>query len=260
LGVGYTERTSNTWAILTKYISEVSGLIVYDPDQIHTVNLATMLAKDKNALVASPSLVAKLTAAPYNLPILTDLRGKFTSKLQVYQTLFDSYWPSIDHRLLIGLSPTAHKASLREYAVALGAAVVWLDPKVTAESVLLNKFLSSMPDGANFMGWWPEEAAGVTRVSLYGITTIASDYCTNLTFHSGTSRAVEPKPMPAKPTLQNKIYVAFILSDGDNLQYIEHLMRKLWKNADRGSVPMGWTLSPATGPALPPGTWRRARR
>jgi hypothetical protein len=250
LSMNYAESSSN-WSILRKYLSEVSGLIVYDDEQIHTVNLATTLAKDKNALIAAPSLVAQLTSAPYNLPILDDLRGKFTNKLEVYQTLYDTYWPNTDRRLLIGLNPTNHKASLREYAVALGAAVIWLDPKGISESALLNKFLSSMPEGANYMGWWPAEQPGVERVSDYGMTTIASDFCTNLTFHSGMPRAIDPKPMPAKPALQNKIYVAFTLSDGDNLQYVEHLMRKLWNNSDRGSVPIGWTLSPAMVDVMP---------
>lgn len=250
LGLRYIEQSSN-WALVNKYIKDISGLIVYDPAQIHTVNLATMLAKDKNAIIASPSLLLRLTSAPYNLPILTDLRGKFSSKLQVYQALYDTYWPTIDHRLLIGLNPDVHKASLREYATALGAAVIWLDPKISAESSLLNKFLASMPAGSNYMGWWPEEAAGVTRVSTYGITTIASDFATNLTLHSGMPRTITVKPMPEKPVLKNKIYVAFILSDGDNLQYIEHLMRKLWNNPDRGSVPIGWTLSPAMVDAMP---------
>src|ERR1043165_2658989 len=110
---------------------------------------------------------------------------------------------------------------------------------------LLNSFLSSMPAGSNYMGWWPDEGTGVQRVSQYGITTIASDWCSNLTMHSGTSRTVNVKPMPPKPALQNKIYVAFILSDGDNLQYVEHLMRKLWNDPRRGEVPIGWTVSPA---------------
>jgi len=250
LGLTWTEYTDN-WALITKYRSEIAGLIVYDPAQSHTVNLATMLAKDKKGVIASPSLLSRLTAAPYNLPILTDLRGQFSSKLQVYQTLFNTYWPTMDHRMLIGLSPEAHRAGLREYATALGAAVIWLDPNVSAESTLLNSFLSSMPAGAVFTGWWPEEGAGITRASSYGIATVASDYCSNLTVHSGTSRTVTPKPMPARPALQNKIYVAFILSDGDNLQYVEHLMRKLWNNPDRGSVPMGWTLSPAMLDAMP---------
>jgi len=253
LGMRYNNITSNlgTWSLLTKYKSEISGLIVYDPDQIHTVNLATRLAKDYNALIASPDLLPQLTAAPYNFPVLLDLRGQFTSKLQIYQYIFDNYWENTDKRILIGLDPILHKASLREYAVALGAVVIWLDPQNSAESALLNRFLSSMPAGSNFLGWWTSEQPGVDRVSNYGFTTIASDYCTNLTFHSGMPRLIDPRPMPAKPALQNKIYVAFILSDGDNLQYVEHLFRKLWSNPDRGSVPMGWTVSPAMVDAMP---------
>ena len=250
LGVKWIETTYN-WSLITKYKNEISGLIVYDPKQIHTVNLATMLAKGKKALIASPSLLLKLTSAPYNFPVLADLRNQFTTKLQVYQTLYDTYWPNIDHRLLIGLDPTVHKASLREYAVALGAAVVWLDPRIAAENALLIKFLTSMPAGSNCMGWWPEEGSGVTKASNYGIATIASDFSTNLTFHSGMPRTINIKPMPSKPTLENKIYVAFVLSDGDNLQYVEHLLRKLWNNPDRGKVPMGWTMSPAMVDAMP---------
>lgn len=250
LGLSWNEP-ADKYSLITKYRSELSGLIVYDPAQTHTINLATVLAKDRKALVASPSLLSRLSAAPYNLPVLLDLRGQFTSKLQVYQALYNTYWPGLDHRLLIGLNPDVHKAALREYATAMGAAVIWLDPAVPAESTLLNSFLSSMPAGSNYMGWWPEEGAGVERASTYGIATIASDWCSNITVHSGTSRTINLKPMPAKPALQNKIYVAFILSDGDNLQYIEHLMRKLWNNPDRGTVPMGWTVSPAMLDAMP---------
>ncbi|MBE9661403.1 hypothetical protein IRJ16_05865 [Mucilaginibacter myungsuensis] len=242
---------ADKWDLITKYRSEISGLIVYDTAQIHTVNLATVMAKSKNALIASPSLLAKLTAAPYNLPVLADLQRKFSSKLEVYQEMYDTYWPKLDHRLLMGLNPNTHKAALREYAVALGAATVWLDPKVAGESEMLDKFLSAMSPGASFMGWWPEEAPGIERASKYGIATIASDWCFNLTVHSGMSRKINIKPMPPKPALQNKIYVAFILSDGDNLQFLEHLMRKLWDNPDRGAVPMGWTVSPAMLDAMP---------
>lgn len=250
LGLAWTEP-ADKWSLITKYRSELSGLIVYDPSQVHTVNLATIIAKDKKALIASPSLLQKLTSAPYNLRVLTDLRGRFKSKLEVYQHIYSQYWRQLDKRVLIGLNPDAHKAALREYATAIGAAIIWLDPKVAGESELLNSFLSTMPAGANYMGWWPEEAPGVERASRYGIATIASDYATNLTVHSGMPRTVKLKPVPPKPTLQNKLYVAFILSDGDNLQYVEHLMRKLWGNPDRGSVPIGWTISPAMLDAMP---------
>jgi len=252
LGIKYNDITTSegTWALLTKYRSEINGLIVYDPNHNHTVNIATRLAKDYKALIASPDLLPQLTAAPYNFKILLDLRGKFQNKIQIYQYVFDNYWENTDKRILICLPPSI-KAGLREYAVALGAAVIWLDPQNADDSALLNRFLDSMPAGANTLGWWPDEQPGITRVSSYGFTTIASDHSTNLTFQSGMPRLIDPHPMLAKPELQNKIYVAFILSDGDNLQYVEHLLRKLWSNPDRGAVPMGWTVSPAMVDAMP---------
>jgi len=250
LGLGWTE-VSDKWSLITKYRNELAGVIVYDNAVPDTINLATTLAGSRKALVAGPNLVSTLTAAPYNLPILMDLRGQFADKLAVYNTLYNTYWPSLTHKLAFGLNPNAVKAAVREYAVAVGAASLWLDPAVPAESALLNKFLASMGAGSVWMGWWPEEAAGVAAGSNYGISTVASDWATNLTMHSGMPRVINVKPMPAKPALQNKLYVAFILSDGDNLQYVEHLMRKLWNNPDRGKVPIGWTLSPAMVDAMP---------
>ncbi len=250
LGLGWSEPADN-WSLITKYRSEIAGLIVYDDAQPDTMNLATTMAGPRRALLTSASLLPRLTSAPYNLPILVDLRGRFSSKLAVYETLYNEQWPNLTHRVLIGLSPEFHKASLREYAVAIGAAVVWLDPRIPAESTMLNRFLASMDAGSPFMGWWPEEGSGVEAASRYGIATVASDYSTNLTVHGGMPRTIHIKPVPPKPPLQNKIYVAFILSDGDNLQFVEHLMRKLWNDPGRGQVPMGWTVSPAMVDAMP---------
>ena len=255
----YNEHTGiPAWNIFDKYVSEVEGLIIYDPDQIHTVNLATMLAKEYKSLITAPSFIEKLTAEPYNLPIKLDLREKnYSNKMEVYQDMFDNYWNEgyTDKRVLIGLDPGEHKASLREYAVALGAAVVWLDVKNNnrAERTLLVNFLTSMPAGAVYMGWYTDEGEGIKTASQQGVATVPSDFCSNLTFHSGTSRTIKPKPMPAKPELENKIYVAFIISDGDNLQYVEHRMCLFWTNSSlgRGSIPVGWTVSPAMVDAMP---------
>ena len=50
-----------------------------------------------------------------------------------------------------------------------------------------------------------------------------------------------------------KAYVSFTISDGDNLQYDQHRMAGLWKDPVRGSIPIGWTISPSlvqTAPSL----------
>jgi len=186
--------------LVEKYRSELSGIVVYDNSQPDTINLATTLAGAKGALVVAPSLVERLTAAPYNLPILPDFRGKFSNKLAVYQALDDQYWPSLPHRLAIGLSPDV-KAAVREYGTAVGAAMLWLDPEAPSEAPLLNHFLPAMGPGSSWMGWWANEGPGVAAASKYGVATIASDFATNLTLHSGMPRTIHVKPMPAKPAL-----------------------------------------------------------
>lgn len=250
LGLGHQDVADN-WSLLTKYRSEIEGLVVYDDNVPDTVNLATTIASQEDAIVVPPSLVSRLTAAPYNLPILDDLRGDYANKLEVYQDLYDNYWPNLPHKLIVGLNPNL-KGYLRDYATAVGTATVWLDPSVPAEKALLQDFFGDMPYGSGiYMGWWPEEQLGVETASEYGISTIASDFSSNLTVFGGTSRDVAVKPVPAKPALENKIYVSLILSDGDNLQYMEHRFKKIWDAANRGDVPLGWTVSPAMLDAMP---------
>jgi hypothetical protein len=250
LGLGWT-APADRWTLITKYRTEIQGLVVYDQNQLDTMNLACVLASSRRALVTSPGLLARLQGAPYNLPILVDLRGQYANKLAVYQAMYNTYWPTLQHRILFGLSPQFHPAGAREYAQAIGAAVIWLDPLVAAENTLLSSFFSSMGQNGVYMGWWPQEGPGIEAASRFGIATVPSDYATNLTLHSGMSRTVNVKPVPAKPALQNRIYVAFILSDGDNLQFVEHLMRKLWNDPGRGQVPIGWTVSPSMLDTMP---------
>src|ERR1051326_7976580 len=55
----------------------------------------------------------------------------------------------------------------------------------------------------------------------------------------------------ATAAVANKVYVSFTVSDGDNLQYSQHRMMKLWRDQARGSLPIGWTLSPVLMQAAP---------
>src|SRR5260221_4664156 len=62
-----------------------------------------------------------------------------------------------------------------------------------------------------------------------------------------------PAEAEVAPTVSPKAYVSFTISDGDNLQYDQHRMAQLWQDPARGSIPIGWTISPAlvrVAPAL----------
>jgi hypothetical protein len=71
------------------------------------------------------------------------------------------------------------------------------------------------------------------------------DVFVNASVFSGLHRKVNIQPTPQKPPLENKIYVTFIVSDGDNLQAVQHFTRRHWDDPMRGQVPIGWTMPPA---------------
>ncbi|MDR9852491.1 GxGYxYP family putative glycoside hydrolase [Paenibacillus sp. VCA1] len=250
LGLEY-RKVKDNWELLSKYHDEIRGMIVYDPDVADTYNLATTIAGLENAIVVSPSLAGKLAGDPYRLPVLEDLRGKFKTNIEVYEFLYEKYWPQTTHRVLVGLTPDI-KTFLRDYAMGMEAAVVWLNPDIPEEEALLNKFMKDMPYGSGlYVGWWPDEGKGVTKTSEFGLATVAADYSSNLSVLSGTSRSIAPAQIPKKPPLENKVYISYIMSDGDNLQYMEHYFSKLWFLPNRGEVPIGWTVSPLMVDAMP---------
>jgi hypothetical protein len=92
-------------ALVARFKAELKGMIVYDPDMPDSVNVATTLAGQKDALVVSPELAATLAAAPYELAVLDDLRGKFKSRLEAYTWQYENLWKTANRRLVVGLAP-----------------------------------------------------------------------------------------------------------------------------------------------------------
>lgn len=245
------------WQLLERYAHEVRGTIVYDPAVPDTVNVATTLAGLESAVVASPEDAERLNRR-YGLPVIDDLRGRFADAMDAYTWQYEELWPRATHRMLVAL-PARHGrffGALRDYAVANRAMVYWLDPTDPVERGLYERILSDVQPGAAFVGWFPccgpEEWSGVELLSEHGVITFAADRFQNMTVFSAPCchELPDPEVMPAPP-LEDKIYVTFTFSDGDNLAYDQNSMRGLWDNPDRGRVPMNWTISPALWDAAP---------
>jgi hypothetical protein len=229
---------------LLKYRDAFTGLVVTDPSQPDTLNLATTIAGVKDELICDPNLLSTLTNAPYTIPIVDDLRGKFTNKFEVYDYLHSHYWSQCTHRILAGMGPGLH-GHLRDYLVALKVAAIWLGPGKTDDAQLLKKFVGDMkPLHGMYMGWWPGEGDGLEFIAKYGIPVLASDFYCNGTVFSGVKHKITIPAIPPPPPVENKVYVAMIFSDGDNIQYMQHAMKVNWESPIRGTIPIGWTASP----------------
>ncbi|GAB6930515.1 hypothetical protein JCM10914A_44980 [Paenibacillus sp. JCM 10914] len=397
LKVPYTLH-QDYWDILRTYRKDVKGMIVYDPNLPDSINVATTLAGLKNAVVVSPELSVRLSAPPFKLKIIDDLRGKFDSGLEAYTWQYENLWKRSNHQMLVGLAPDTairippglpesfvniaeekeqirdasnreiyhldltallgkssvylrfddaftqdgwgpavhqvivkadgkpiasfiagsqeeeahlydrqnskfaegqggHRfadngnyfvyefappagtkqltaevdmwnqykvsagnikplsaeqrepyAYLRDYAVANKAMVFWLDSNVPEELALFEKIMSDVGPGTPYLGWFSNDVEGefssVEIASRYGVYVLAADWFSNLTVFSGTQPDYKPATKAPRPALENKIYVTYTFTEGDNFQYNQHRMRVMWDDPARGKVPINWTSSP----------------
>jgi hypothetical protein len=258
---GLKYQTIGVYDAVLKYRAQAKGLVVTDPDQMDTLNLATTIAGVDDELICDPSLLPVLTNAPYHFRVLEDLRGRFEDKYAVYGYLYSNYWPRCTHRIFAGMNTRLH-GCLRDYLVATKCATVWLGPGNARDADLLRMFISKMtPVHGVYMGWWPGEGDGLEWIAPYGIPVLASDFFCNGTVFGGVTREITIPQIPKLPPLENKIYVAMILSDGDNVQYMQHAMKINWDKPARGAIPISWTASPLAAdmdPAMLDYYWRTA--
>nr|WP_202805617.1 GxGYxYP domain-containing protein [Actinopolymorpha alba] len=147
-------------------------------------------------------------------------------------------------------------AYLRDYAVANRAMTFWLDPNVAEERALFERIMSEVQPNTPYLGWFAQDIAGefggTELCSRHGVYVLAADWFENMSVHSGAQAPIlDGQGAAPRVPLENKIYVTFTMSEGDNLQYNEHRLRILWDNPGRGSVPINWTTSPLLKDAAP---------
>ena len=248
--------------LLLTYRSSIKGMIVYDKKLIHTINVATTMAGQRDAFVVSPTQVNDLKAA-YDLPVIADL-GTYSwkSALQAYDWARQNLLAGASSRVVAGLEPS-NMAGLRAFLVATRAFVYYLDSRsylpdlsngLLSERNLMQQILSSFPAGATHLGWFIDESSGVNITSQAAMTVLATNFSFNLEIWTAIQPQLltPPKPQVNGPALSNKhVYVSFTISDGDNLQYSQHRMLALWRDGARGSLPIGWTISPVLMQAAP---------
>ena len=242
------------WELVRKYKDEVTGVVLYSTERSrHYKNLASTVAGLKGALPVTQAERQALEQAGMHFEVVDDLSGlPYDKPTEIYQYLYEHYWPLCSKRLLVSLNPDM--GYVRDLGVAAGAAIIWLDPRKSPENTVVRKFLQQMEAGESVVtGWWPEERAGIGVATEYGLSTIPSDFYENATVYAGMSHQTNPPAVPKKPRLENKVYLAIFLSDGDNVQYCQHAMSRLWDQKNRGIIPLNWTISPALadiGPGL----------
>lgn len=255
---GFSQREmyprERRYELAVKYAKEIDGVVLYDTSlSPHYRNLAGTVAAQKNAIPTNRAIFEELNRNGAGLKVVEDLTDlKFTTPLEIYGHMLEKYWPESEKRLIVSAKPHDEQGGgdyhhTRDIAAATGAAVVWLDTRIPEERDMLRKFFRDMKAGeAIALGWYATERTGITTASEFGIGTMPADFLVSPSVYAGTDHKIRIPAVPKKPDLENKVYVAIFISDGDNLQYTQHAMRQNWDRlgGDRGKLPLNWTIAP----------------
>jgi len=163
--------------MLIPFRSSIQGMIIYDPNFIDSINIATTIAGQNNCIVVSPAQAADLQG-PYNLPVHTDLRNQhWSSRSHAYDWARQNLLSGASSHAVAGLNPMT--AALRSFLVANRIFVYWLDSS-TAEQSLVEQIYKVFPPEAVHLGWFIDEPSGVKLTSNAALPVLDTDLCTNL--------------------------------------------------------------------------------
>ncbi len=256
LSIRSPDGLKSPYDLIAKYARELNGVVLYDPDRnLHYRNLAGTVAGIERALPVTAEVYEKMKQHGIELRVSTDLTTlTFNNSLAIYEYLYEHYWDRCEKRVIVSASPRNDCHHTRDIAAATGAAVVWLDNREPEERDMMRRFFGGMKAGqAIVLGWYTTERSGITTASEFGIGTLPADHFMSASVYAGTDHRIRIPEVPRMPKLENKVYVTIFISDGDNIQYTQRAMRRIWDNAAaiRGKVPLNWTISPGLADIAP---------
>ncbi len=237
--------------VLNKYKSNIKGQIIYDETASYTINIATTLSGIKNAVITSKEIKG--------MPILFDCRNRWKDKVEAYRWAVKNLLKKTSTKMSAILEE--HIVSLRDFIIQNNVFVFDLDPINNKNEIkLIKKILSVYKSSTPIIGW-PDakyadrdkgqdnvsvEVAFVKLISPRNIFLVASDFACNLSIYKKLNSEIPLIQLREKKIYNpEKVYLTFVYSDGDNIQYVlNHMRSTLWDDPGRYKLPIGWTIAP----------------
>lgn len=243
------------WDLLSGDVG-IDGYVLCDmAADSDSANIATSVAGILGALPVDVSLCDRVEKA--GCKQVEDVRG------WSFDTLYDRYGARLSQSFAVELSPVKCLWGPRDFAVANQGVVFYGEEQ---RATVLGRLAASAP----IYGWGSvngeSEEQFILQTGGSGDYYVAADAAFNLSVFARLD--VKPQPVPdrcAAPVSvasvaagadKAVVSVAFMMSDGDNLQWLLNRgdCGNWWGNPLRGTLPMGWTFSPSLY-SLAPTVW-----
>ena len=269
----------NLEQVWKKYLSAAKCMFITDPATPGSVNVATMLAGVHDGLVVTPA-----NAGRFKLPVGSgttsakggrDLRSlNWKKDVEAYRWALAEIGDQLSRKAVAYTDPQKHPN--RDYFVEFKVPVVWICNEKAApkfpyssfeeEKSFVTELFLKWPPNIPCMGWPGTATEGTENgIGEHPGVKLASqcakyEICTgydaempavgNMSVHSGTQGTFHQGIPPI--TLQpGKVYLSFVRSDGDGMNFLRRMYRKLFNEPSHGRVPMGWQIGTSATDLMP---------
>lgn len=222
------------------------------------VMAALTAAGQLDALVVSPELERYLQQEGIDLPLLEDTTA-LHDHLEAFTWAYDHFFRSTTTRKFVGkLSwnnfgnfPPRFAPTTIDYFIANRAFILDLNANVPAESAAMTRLLNSANyvPGTPVLGDIDWETTELDRIAelgyFFNFMVDGPNYTVTSSFPSDPARISTPAFPRAAPVTPDTVYVAFYVTDGDNLSFSYYVHSEAWMTSPAaGQTPIGWSYNP----------------
>jgi hypothetical protein len=245
---------SEPWSLVSRFKDELEGYVIYDSRRLDTVNIAQAIGGLENVLPVSPALSDRLRTM--GMRRTDDLRGRWSDRYEAYTWALEHVQPACHPRILGSMCVErprwpSNMVHVRDYLIATDAFTFDLStaPPDRRDLALFDQILGAAEAPGVVMGWHccrDREMDAVARAAQHGFFVLCNLRSPNLTVHAGIRAEThyrqkhELRDLP----LEDRIYVAFVLSDGDAIWDMINFQNGNWLKPERGDFPFSWEMQP----------------
>jgi hypothetical protein len=239
--------------LLRRFAPNITGYVTYDAGSTNAALIR--VAASLGVVVTAGSAATASLLEHLGVPLAADMSGTTP------HAAFEAAKGNLSMRVAVFQPDDGGKAQcLSDYSTFARAATVEAPASGASAgfSAVLDHLDATRLNAA--FGWGGDEHEWVAHTTRAGAVAHASDFAQNLAFLSQVrtppSPPPPPPPPPPAPAPGRGVHtVAFITSDGDNIQLLEHadfVDAAHYGSPDRGAIPVGWSYSPAMAALMPP--------
>ena len=264
---------NDIYSLLAKYKDYFNGVVVYDPDNKFTVNLASNIAGIQDRVILAPAMIMEYKMRVDDDVDILDLRDlNLKNQNEAFMWYRLNVLPQQTNALL-GFADDAFMYNVhRDYFIQHKVPTFWMPGSNDADysisyDGMVRTFLRDMPanigiigfpagksDGDEDIGY--SEYAGVKAVGNYGKFWIGNTWIGNYSYHSAvkvdmTFKQTAPRSKTMRTYDKNKKYVALTMTDsGDAVCYFAYdgFFARQWLQE---RIDLGIVASYSVTPSLP---------